>query len=107
MNLIILVFICYCRFRLKISVGSVEKETIFLLSDRVAMEAAPYTCDLLMSLVGFVQYTRHVVVYCTLFLGSFNLICGFGCVVFSFRMEDILCILLRWMTFLGIPYFSR
>jgi len=52
MNLIMFVFICYCRFRLKISVGKVEKEIIFLLNDHVVMEAAPYTCDLLMSLVG-------------------------------------------------------
>jgi len=63
MNLIMLVFICYCRFRLKIRVGNVKKETIFLLSDHVVMEGAPYTCDLLMSLVGIMQYTRHVVVF--------------------------------------------
>lgn len=49
-------------FRLNIWVGNNEKETIFLLSDCVSMMVAQDTCDVLMSLVGFMQCTLQVVV---------------------------------------------
>lgn len=45
------------KFRLKIKVGNNEKQTTFLLCDCVATMVAWDTCNILVSLVGFVQFT--------------------------------------------------
>jgi len=50
-----------CRFRLRIRVGDNEKEITFLLRDNSVMTVAPHTCDLLMSMVGFMHSTLQVV----------------------------------------------
>jgi hypothetical protein len=59
---VIIVFSLFgCRFRLKIRVVDNEKEVTFLLKDYFVMMVAPHTCDLLMSMVGFMHCTMHLV----------------------------------------------
>ncbi|RHN49911.1 hypothetical protein MtrunA17_Chr6g0451701 [Medicago truncatula] len=79
-EVVLIVIACYFGVEEGIDMWLSEKETIFLLSDCVSMMVAHDTCDVLMSLVGFMQCTLQVAVL--------------------FKMEDLLCILMRWKIYL-------